>query len=244
MRRACPVVLVAVVLGVVATGGPSRAANDTPHPERLRGVAPSDLAYTYAVGGFVPEYELPAPGSYTLPVVDTVGDHPLLDADGRRTTLFALKRDRCAVVAFVYTSCIEAAGCPLSLAVLERLDRALAADPALARAVTLVAISFDPERDTPERMRVVRGFHAVRTDWRFVTTSGPAELEPLLTDFNQPVAKLRFADGQWSGLFRHVLKVFLLDRDNRVRNVYSAGFLNAPLVLNDVQTVLRESRAE
>jgi len=126
----------------------------------------------------------------------------------------------------------------------EELDRALAADPVLARAVTLVAISFDPERDTPERMRVVRGFHAVRTDWRFVTTSGPAELEPLLTDFNQPVAKLRFADGQWSGLFRHVLKVFLLDRDNRVRNVYSAGFLNAPLVLNDVQTVLREPRGE
>jgi cytochrome oxidase Cu insertion factor (SCO1/SenC/PrrC family) len=243
MTRAWRAVLVAAVLGAVANEGRSRA-DDAPHPERLRGAAPADLAYTYAIGGFVPEYEPPAPGSYTLPVIDTVGDHALLDSDGRRTTLFALKRDRCAVVAFVYTSCMEAAGCPLSLAVLERLDRALAADPALARETTLVAISFDPERDTPERMRVVRRFHAARTDWRFVTTSGPAELEPLLTDFNQPVAKLRFPDGQWSGLFRHVLKVFLLDRRNRVRNVYSAGFLNAPLVLNDVQTLLSEPRAE
>jgi len=84
----------------------------------------------------------------------------------------------------------------------------------------------------------MRRFQAPRTDWRFATAASAAELEPLLLDFNQPVAKLRFPDGEWSGLFRHVLKVFLLDRRNRVRNVYSAGFLDAPLVLNDVRTVL------
>ena len=236
MKWACPVLLLGVLLAPCALL--SHAADDVPHPERLRGVDPADLAYTYGVGGFLPEYDPPPPGSYTLPVVDTVGDHPLVDAEGRPTTLFALKEDRLAVVAFVYTTCIEATGCPLSLAVLQRLDREIARDPLLARAVTLLAISFDPERDTPARMRAMRAFHAPRTDWRFVTTAGLAELEPLLRDFNQPVAKLRFPDGQWSGLFRHVLKVFLLDRANRVRNVYSTGFLNARLIVNDVQTVL------
>jgi len=226
--------LVVAVLGLA----PLARAAEVPHPERLRGVDPTALITVYAPGTFAPEYEPPAPGSYTLPVVDTVDDHPLLDADGRRTTLFALKRDRLAVVAFVYTTCIEAAGCPLSMGVLHQVDRALAADPALARLVTLITISFDPERDTPGRMKVVRAFHAPRTDWRFVTTTGTATLEPLLVDFDQPVAKLRFPDGQWSGLFRHVLKVFLLDRANRVRNVYSAGFLNQRLVLNDLRTVL------
>ncbi|HJQ82570.1 MAG TPA: SCO family protein, partial [Candidatus Binatia bacterium] len=179
-----------------------------------------------------------APGSYTLPVIDTVADHPLLDADGRRTSLFALKGERAAVVAFVYTSCVEVAGCPLSMAVLHRLDRALGSDPALARDATLLAVSFDPERDTPARLRDVRALHAPASDWRFATVPSAAELGPLLEDFGQPVAKLRFPDGAWSGLFRHVLKVFLLDRANRVRNVYSAGFLDAPLVLNDVKTVL------
>jgi cytochrome c peroxidase len=170
--------------------------------------------------------------------VDTVTDHPVVDADGRPTTLFSLKGDRVAVIAFVYTTCTEAAGCPLSMAVLQRLDRDLAGDPALARAVTLITISFDPDRDTPERMRAMHRFHAPRSDWRFVTTASPAELEPLLRDFDQPVAKLRFPDGEWSGLFRHVLKVFLVDARNRVRNVYSTGFLNPRLVLNDVRTVL------
>ena len=68
-----------------------------------------------------------------------------------------------------------------------------------------------------------------------------AELAPVLADFDQPVAKLRFADGAWTGLFRHVLKVFLLDRQNRVRNVYSVGLLNPALVLNDVRTLLLET---
>jgi cytochrome c peroxidase len=189
---------------------------------------------------FVPEYTPPAPGSYRLPVVDTIGDHPLLDAEGRATSLFTLKRGRLAVVAFIYTSCAEAGGCPVSTAVLHRLDRALADDAALARAATLVTVSFDPERDTPARMARVRDLHRPRADWRFATARDEAELAPLLADLGQPVAKLRYPDGRWSGVYRHVLKVFLLDRENRVRNVYSVGLLNPALVLADLRTLLLE----
>jgi protein SCO1/2 len=57
------------------------------------------------------------------------------------------------------------------------------------------------------------------------------------------VARLRFPDGRWTGLYRHVLKVFLLDRAHRVRNVYSTGLLDAGLVLNDVKTLWMESTA-
>jgi cytochrome c peroxidase len=194
---------------------------------------------TYGVAAFAPEYTPPAPGTYELPVIATVHDHPVVGADGRATTLFTLKRDRLAVVAFVYTTCIEATGCPQSMAVLHRLDRALAADPALGRHVTLVAVSFDPERDTPARMAVVRRFHAPRADWRFATTRDERALAPLLDDFGQPVAKLRYPDGTWSGTFRHVLKVFLLDQRNHVRNVYSVGLLDPQLVLNDLRTLAR-----
>jgi len=114
--------LAAAVLALASVA--ARAGDDA----RLRAVDPAELAYTYAVGGFAPEYTPPAPGSYALPAIDTVTDHPLLDADGRPSTLFALTQGRLAVVAFVYTTCIEATGCPLSLAVLHRLDRAIAAD--------------------------------------------------------------------------------------------------------------------
>lgn len=225
-----------VIVALVASAARAEETAAT----RLRGVDPADLAYTYGIGAFVPEFEPPAPGTYTLPVVDEVSDHPLLDADGRATTLFAETAGRIAVVAFVYASCGEVAGCPLSTAVLHHLDHDLAADPALSARVTLLTVSFDPERDTPARMAEMRALHAPKARWRFATTHGEAELAPLLADFDQPVAKLRFDDGVWTGLYRHVLKVFLVDARHRVRNVYSTGFLHAGLVLNDVRTLLAE----
>lgn len=218
------------------TGAPA-AAEEQARPQLPR-LAPGDLAYTYGVGSFSPEYTPPAPGSYTLPTIKRVSDHPLIDVDGRSTTLFQLTGERPAVIAFVYTTCVEAAGCPLSQAVMQRVDDALSADVELASRVRLITVSFDPERDTPERMRAVRSFYAPRTDWHFMTTRNTTELQPLLDDFGQVVSKLHFADGRWTGTFRHVLKVFLLDADHQVRNIYSVGFLNPQLVLNDLRTVL------
>jgi len=217
-------------------------AEELAPPERLRDVDRSLLSHTYTEGAFKPEYEPPAAGTYQLPVMKTLADHTLLDSTGAPTSLFTLKQDRLAVVAFIYTACSEVTGCPLSQSVLRHVDRALAADAELAGNVVLISASFDPQRDMPERLQTVRSFYAPRADWRFVTTSGERQLQPLLDDFGQTIAKLRFEDGQWSGLFRHVLKVFLIDRENRVRNIYSVGFLNPQLVLNDLRTLTMESR--
>ena len=237
----------ALLLLLLFAVAPLRAEEIAP-PDRLRGIDRSLLSHTYAEGAFVPEYEPPAPGTYTLPLMDTLSDHAVIRSDGETTSLFALKKDRLAVIAFVYTSCAEVTGCPLSQSVLQHVDRALAEDPELARKVVLISASFDPQRDAPKRLREVRSFYSPKTDWRFITTRNEKQLQLLLDDFGQTIQKLRFEDGQWSGLFRHVLKVFLLDRDNRVRNIYSVGFLNPPLVLNDLRTLVmegsRESRVE
>ena len=227
-----------VALALLMLSAVARA--ETPAPERLEHADRATFSDTYAPGVFEPEYTPPAPGSYELPVIRRVGDHPVLDSDGRPTTLFALTGDRLTVVAFVYTSCVEAVGCPMSHAVLHGLDRALADDPALARRVRLLTLSFDADRDTPERMAAQRKLHDPQTYWRFATTRGGDELQGLLDDFDQPVAKLRYEDGTWSGLFRHVLKVFLLDGRHRVRAIYSTGFLNQALVLNDLKTLAAE----
>jgi cytochrome c peroxidase len=220
----------------------ANAAEPTPsaHPP----VGPGDASYTYTVGPFIAEYEPPPPGSYALPVIARVGDHALLDSDGRPTTLATLKGDRLAVVAFVYTTCAEAAGCPLAEAIMQRLDRKLATDPSLAGRVRLLTISFDPERDTPARMTAIRRAFDPKTDWVFLTTGGTAQLTPILDDFGQPVAKLYYDDGTWTGLYRHVLKVFLLDGQNRVRNIYSTGLMSPELVMNDLRTLAGEHPAD
>jgi cytochrome oxidase Cu insertion factor (SCO1/SenC/PrrC family) len=205
--------------------------------------APGNGAVLSAVqDALQPQFVPPPPGTYQLPPIDTVIDHVLLDSTGQQVRLFALTSGKIAVVSFMYTACAEVGGCPLAAAVLQRMDRMLSERPDLRDRVRLLSVSFDPERDTPDRLAEVRAALQPQTQWRFLTGATPADIQPILTDFNQSTAKLRQADGTWSGLFRHVLKVFLLDTEHQVRNIYSLGFFNPQLVLNDIETLLMENK--
>ena len=195
-------------------------------------------------GALEPQFTPPPPGTYELPPIDTVADHTLLDSSDERVDLFDLTDSKIAVVSFMYTSCADVGGCPLAAAVLHRIDRMLSERPKISSKVTLMSVSFDPERDTPARMAEVKQAMRPKTDWRFLTSRTRADLQPVLDDFHQPVAKLWQEDGTWSGLFRHVLKVFLLDPDHNVRNIYSLGFFNPQLVLNDIETLLIEQNQQ
>jgi cytochrome oxidase Cu insertion factor (SCO1/SenC/PrrC family) len=183
-------------------------------------------------------YELAPAGSYELPVIDRVQEHRLLDADGERATLTGLAPEQCALISFVYLSCNDATGCPLALASIQRLDRALADRSDLAGRVRLVTVSFDPERDKPEQMAGLRHHMKPKTDWRFLTARDPEALEPVLVDYGQDVVPLFSAEGKRLSVLRHVAKVFLVDGKGAIRNVYSSGFLDHRILLRDVETLL------
>jgi cytochrome oxidase Cu insertion factor (SCO1/SenC/PrrC family) len=183
-----------------------------------------------------PLFEPPAVGSYELPVIQRVSEHWLLAADGSRAPLLGIGGDEVALVAFVYTRCGDA--CPLALATLQRLDRALAARPALGARTRLVSVSFDPAYDTPARMSELRGHMRPKGRWAFLTARDGAALAPVLSDFGQSFVQIPDAGGDPSGLLGHVLKVYLVDGRGDVRNIYSTEYLYPELLLNDVATVL------
>ena len=183
-------------------------------------------------------YELPAAGSYALPPIARVGSHELLEPDGAPAPLLGLAPGQLALVAFVYLRCADAHGCPLSLATLQRVDRALAGRPELRGRVRLVTVSFDPETDDPEAMGRIRHHLAPRGDWRFLTAPDTASLAPVLADYGQDAVPRWTADGSKPEAFRHVVKVFLVDDARRLRNVYSTGYLDHRVVLRDVETLL------
>jgi cytochrome c peroxidase len=195
-----------------------------------------------AQSGLLLNFTPPPPGTYTLPPIDSVTDHTLLNSDGQSVRLADLTAGKIAVISFMYTSCADVGGCPLAAAVLQQIDQLLAQRPRLAEQVVLLSISFDPERDTPARLADIRRAIAPRTNWYFLTTSTSSQLQPILTDFNQPAMKLWNEHGDWSGLFRHVLKVYLLDSSYNVRNIYSTGFMSAQLTINDIETILLEKK--
>ena len=185
-------------------------------------------------------FEPPAPGTYELPLIARVAEHTLLGTEGERCALLARGAGEVAIVSFIYRSCGDGAGCPLVLAALGRLDAALALREDLAPRVRLVTISIDPSRDTPKRMAELKRALAPKTSWRFLTATDEAELAPLLSDFGQDVLPLVGEGDVFTGLLQHVVKVFLVDEHRDVRNVYSSGFLAVPILLNDIETVVRE----
>jgi len=183
-------------------------------------------------------YELPAAGSYDLPPIDRVGEHQLLDPKGERVPILGLPDGACALVAFVYLGCTDARGCPLALASLQRADRVIASRADLEGRVRLVTVSFDPARDTPRAMGGLHHHMAPKGDWRFLTAADEAGIEGVLLDYGQDAVPVITRQGTDTGLMRHVAKVFLVDSDGSIRNVYSSGFLDHRLLLRDIETLL------
>jgi protein SCO1/2 len=191
------------------------------------------------------DYDPPVPGSYALPVVKAAGDGEVLDQKGHAQRLHDLVHGRVTVMSFIYTRCADAAACPYATGVLMELHELSAEDKNLAQHMRLVSMSFDPAHDTPEQMSAYARIAEARpsaAEWRFVTTSSRGKLNPILAAYGQAVdAKKNAADRM--GPLNHTLRVYLIDREGRVRNIYSSGTLDVRLVLADVKTLLLEEQS-
>lgn len=192
-----------------------------------------------------PDFDPPAPGTYTLHRIMPAPEGRVLGLDGRAHPLSRYTRDRITLLGFIYTTCVDPEGCPLAYRVFDALKEAIAATPALHGKVRFVTLSFDPARDSPGVMRAYAGSRAVQEAgglrWYFLTTRSARELLPLVEGFGQDV-RVTFdpSGGRPRRELSHVLKVFLIDRAGDVREIYTSTFLYPQLVLNDIETLLME----
>jgi cytochrome oxidase Cu insertion factor (SCO1/SenC/PrrC family) len=189
------------------------------------------------------DYEPPAPGTYTLHRIMAAPDGEVLDLDGRAQPLRRFTRWRITLLGFIYTTCVDPDGCPLAYRVFDALRKTLGDTPALRGRVRLVTLSFDPEHDTPAAMRAYAGRratdHGTGVPWHFLTTRSSRAVTPLVEGFGQDVRYARrVSNGRAAREVSHVLKVFLIDRDGFVREIYSSTFLHPRTVLNDIATLL------
>ncbi|WP_349431847.1 cytochrome c peroxidase [Methylomarinum sp. Ch1-1] len=188
------------------------------------------------------QFEPPAPGSYALPVIGPAADGTVLTSDNQSIQLHELMGDRIVLLSFIYATCSDVSGCPLATAVFHKINRRLQKEPRLAKQLRLLTLSFNPEHDTPEAMRHYgAGFANDTVDWRFLTTATERQLQPILDQYQQSIQKIYDADGQFTGTFSHILRVYLIDQNKRLRNIYSVSFLHADTLINDIKTLLAES---
>jgi cytochrome oxidase Cu insertion factor (SCO1/SenC/PrrC family) len=76
--------------------------------------------------------------------------------------------------------------------------------------------------------------------WHFLTTSSLTALKPILDGLGQEIEVEVDARGRPTRTISHMLKLFLIDRNARVREIYSTDFLHPEAMLNDIKTLVME----
>jgi cytochrome oxidase Cu insertion factor (SCO1/SenC/PrrC family) len=192
------------------------------------------------VMGFLP----PEAGSYRLERIQPASDGKVVDAQGVVRHLSEFTQHRVTLLAFMYASCADPDGCPYALTVMHQVKDSLKDLPATRGLVRFISLSFDPVRDTPATLALYgKGLNGEsrHVDWEFLTTGSRADLLPILNDFGQDVGvNVDRATGKPTGTYSHVLKLFLIDKNSQVREIYTTAYLLPRVVLNDIKTLLLE----
>ncbi len=184
------------------------------------------------------DYPAPVPGSYELPALGKAGNGEILDMNGNARQLHEFMGDKFVVLSFIYTQCDDVNGCPLATYVSSQVQNRLMERPSLEGQVRFISMSFDPKNDTPKVMsKYGKNFVRDGFDWQFLTTSSEAVLDPLLQAYDQSILREVDENGNTSGSISHILRVFLIDRENQIRNIYSTSFLHPETVINDIITL-------
>ena len=187
------------------------------------------------------DYDPPLPGTYELPPLGAARDGLVIGPSGKTVRLHELFGNRVVVLSFIYTRCADPRACLRATGVLSQLHELSRQAPDVARSLQLITLSFDPGYDTPEVMERYGSVFRRNEEgagWLFLTTRSQADLQPLLEAYGVRVDRRKKPSPL--GPYQHTLKVYLIDPQQRVRNIYSYGLLDPRLVLADVKTLLHE----
>ncbi len=171
-------------------------------------------------------YHVPAPG-------DAVPDFALRNEDGREIHLKQFQGKE-LLITFIYTRCPLPTFCPRVTRNFAAMEKALAADPELYAHTHLLSVSFDPEHDTPERLRAY-GAQYIGGDAKgaFAHWDFAVPTKPVLTEM------ARYFDvGITPGpdeTITHTLSTTLIGRNGKVVQFYPGNDWTPEQVLADVK---------
>lgn len=151
-------------------------------------------------------------------------DFTLTDQQGRRVRLAEL-RGRLILLNFIYTNCADV--CPVTTAMLTRVQRGLIARGWWARDVVFLTVTTDPKRDTISALAVyAKRYRADARGWHFLTGDEPT-LRKVYRAYGIMVRPTGAAQ-------EHDLPTFVIDRRGVVLGAYALGFESED-VLRDLE---------
>jgi protein SCO1/2 len=171
-------------------------------------------------------YHVPAPG-------DATPDFKLRNQDGRPIHLGQF-RGKALLVTFIYTRCPSPDFCPRVTRNFAVVEKQLAANPALYAKTHLLCVSFDPEHDTPERLRAY-GAAYIGSDaknafahWEFAVPEKPV-LAEMAKFFDLGMTN------EADSTITHTLSTTLIGLDGKVARFYPGNEWTSEQILADVR---------
>ncbi len=152
-------------------------------------------------------------------------DFTLTDGVSGRAETLSARRGQVVALTFLYTTCPDV--CPLTASRFRAAQVELQAD---ASRVTFIAVSVDPDHDTPKAVQDFSAAHDLRTNWYYLV-GGQAQLSPVWAAYGIGVQA-------GSTTVTHNDAVYLIDARGRERVLLHSEDLAADLV-NDLRALLR-----
>jgi protein SCO1/2 len=174
-----------------------------------------------------------------LAVIQPAPDFTLTSQDGAKLSSSDLK-GKVLLVGFIFTTCNGT--CPATTHRMSQIQEELKTRGLLKDdRVRLVSISLDPARDTPETLRgYMKLYDADPSHWTFLT-GPPDQVSAVVKSWGMwaKAPQGRPQDAA-NGQLDHPSRVFLVDAQYRIREIYNLNFLKPKWVAQDVELLLIE----
>jgi protein SCO1/2 len=167
-----------------------------------------------------------------LAVIRAAPDFTLTTQDDKPVH-FADLKGKVRLVSFIFTTC--SGSCPATTHRMAQVQEALQ-KKRLDRdgKVQLLSISLDPTRDRPEVLRnYIKLYDVDPANWTFLTGSREV-VEKTITDWGM------WAKPAANGQLDHPSRIFLVDCQGRIREIYNLAFMKTQWVIEDIELLLKE----
>lgn len=138
------------------------------------------------------------------------------------------------LMAFIFTSCPDI--CPVTTYNMVQIQNKLKAEELTGRQVKMVAVTFDPARDTPEVMREYAKRLKIDPSMWVLLRGDEAQTAQVAKSYGVTVQKLS------DGSFVHTTtSLFLIDGNQKIRKVYRMGDdMDLDRIAGDIRNLVRE----
>ncbi|MCG7379997.1 SCO family protein [Paenibacillus sp. ACRSA] len=174
-------------------------------------------------------------GKEKLPEIREIQSFSMENVDGNTVSLEDTQ-GKVRLFYFYFTSCPDV--CPITTFTLSQVQDLLKEDDTFGNDASFVSISFDPEVDTKEKIKEFADrFHADYNGWYFLR----GDMEETKKFARESFQIL--IEGETIDDFAHMNLIGLVDRNNQLRKIYSAGATNdvdPAVIAEDIRNLMKE----